>query len=488
MKKLFLLLILVLFVPILFLDFKTDANVYAYIGRVIFNGGIPYIDAWDHKGISLYLINAIGYGIFGFKSFIGIKILELILIIYAFSRFFTYAGKKHSKLIAIIAGVFGLFTFKYFFDGGNLTEEYGAVFSLLSVLLLLKREVKTIDYALIGAFFIINFTIRANLISLWVALFLVYVVQLLTKEASVKKVLLNFLKMGYGAVAISFVLLAYLLITNSFAAFVDAAFTFNFSYSNSTVSSTLSGVMTSMKRYHLSIILVVGFFISFIRFYKDRSRFLELLLIFWIPVELYFGNLSNRIYAHYFLMWMPLILFSVVIILQELKERFLASNLKLVIGSLLIFLVCYYVPSYMTLIDWKKVVLKEKTKPTKIVEYVNDNYLEDSILVWGNSCYVYNGTNRISPVSFFYQSIFKYDTELTRAKMKEFTDQVFVKKPQLIIDTNNSGFIRLNGANISTIDLSQKKGLGEFLNLIKEEYQYKEEKFGLTFYELKENE
>ena len=85
------------------------------------------------------------------------------------------------------------------------------------------------------------------------------------------EVLLNFLKMGYGALAISIVLFAYLLITNSFNAFIDAAFTFNFSYSNSTLSSTFSGIITSMKTYYLSIILVIGLLVSVIRFLKDKS-------------------------------------------------------------------------------------------------------------------------------------------------------------------------------------------------------------------------
>lgn len=488
MKRLFSLLILVLFVPILFLDFSTDANVYAYIGRVIFNGGVPYVDAWDHKGISLYLINALGYGVFGFKSFIGIRILELILIFYAFSRFFTYTSRKYSKLIATIAGVFGLFTFRYFFDGGNLTEEYGAIFSLLSVLLLLKKEVKTMDYALVGAFFVINFTIRANLISFWVALFLVYIIQLIYKERSIKQVLLNFLKMGYGALTIAIILVAYLLITNSFNAFVDAAFTFNFSYSNSTLSSTFNGIITSMKTYYLSIILIIGFLVSVMRFLKDRSRFIELLLIFWIPIELYFGNVSNRLYAHYFLMWMPLIVLSMIIILSELKERFQISDLKTIVGCLLVFSLLYYVPSYMSLTDWKKVVQNKETKYEKIGKYVNENYSDDSLLVWGNSTFIYNQTNKITPITYFYQSIFKYDTELTRKKMKEFTSQIQERSPQIMIDTNDKGFVRLNGANLSTIDQSQKDGLGEFLDIMKTKYQYKEEKFGFTFYELKEDE
>ena len=88
MKKLFILILILLFFPILFLRFQTDADVYAYMGRLLVNGYIPYIDGWDHKGISLYFINAIGY-LLGFKSIIGIKISEVFLISYSFLTFYN---------------------------------------------------------------------------------------------------------------------------------------------------------------------------------------------------------------------------------------------------------------------------------------------------------------------------------------------------------------------------------------------------------------
>jgi hypothetical protein len=489
MKKLFLLLILVLFVPILFLTFKTDANVYAYIGRLIVDGGVPYIDAWDHKGISLYLINAIGYGIFGFKSLIGIRILELVLILYAFFRFFQFSKTKYSPLIAFIAGAFGLFTFKYFFDGGNLTEEYGAIFSLLSVLLLLKKNTRTIDYALIGAFFIINFTIRANLIAFWIALFLVYLVRLIINQNNAKEIGLKFLKMTYGGLFMIVSLGAYLWITGSLKAFIDAAFVFNFSYAGGSETSVFTTIWIVMKTYHLSIIMVLGWIIALMRFRKDKSRFLELLLVFWIPLELYLGNLSNRRYGHYYMMWMPLIMFSVLITASEIKARWNPSSTKIMIGSILMFALCYYIPTYLSLMEWKQVITKSKNeRQEKQISHLKNEYSTHTILVWGNDCYLYNRSDRFAPVSQFYQTIFKYNTELVRDKMQKFTKQIKVNKPNLIIDTNRRGFIRLDGDNIKEVDKSQSDGLRDFLMLIKDQYQLKEEKLGLSFYELKEDE
>ncbi len=488
MKKLLFLLIIVLFTPILFLGFSTDANVYAYMGRLLVNGYVPYVDGWDHKGISLYFINAIGY-LIGFKSHIGIRILELFLISYSFTKIFNRLTHLYSKLVAFIAIVIGLFTLKYFFDGGNMTEEYGVVFTLIGISLLLKDKIKTLDYAIIGALFVINLTIRANLISFWVTLFLVYCIQLVFGTKKWKEFLLSFLKMGYGALVVVIVYLIYFLSTDSLSAFIDAAFTFNFSYSESTLSSTFQAILTSVKRYHLSIIFFLGFIVSIIRLAKDKTRFVELLLILWVPIEIYFSNMSNRLYAHYFLMWIPLLILSVVVILSEAKERFKASNKVLIIGSAVLFVICFYVPSYMTLRDLQRVVTTEEmTDGGKVSNHIAENYKDAELLVWGNSSHLYNLNDKKSPTNFFYHSTFKYDTELIREKIDEFTQEVLEKKPTLIIDGKRNGMIQLDESNSDEIDLGQKGNLEEFLGVIKTYYVLKEQKYGVDFYVLKENE
>lgn len=487
MKKV-LILILVLFVPIFFLDFYTDAQVYSYIGRLIVEGGVPYVDAWDHKGISLYFINALGYGLLGFKSFVGIRILELLLIILSFTRFFKFARRNFTLESAFIASVFGLFTLKYFFDAGNMTEEYGAIFSLLSVLLLMKKHPKMLDFAIVGAFFIINFTIRANLIGLWVAIFLVYVVRLILKKDAIKTILLNFLKMGVGALAVVVLLGVYLWSTDSYQEFIDAAFTFNFSYTEgSSFTGILSTMTKSMIRYRLSVLIAVAWLLSLIRFYKDKNRFLELLLLFWIPIELYFSNMSDRMYAHYYLMWMPLVMLSILIILSEVRKKFAVSQVKLMIGSFLVFAVLYYVPTYMTFKDWKTIVQgKHRTERHDAGLYISENYKDDTLLIWGNDCDLYNYSQKSSPITFFYQSTFKYDTKLIREKITDFNEQLIEKKPTLIIDAKRNGLLQLDMSNTDKVSREQVRNLQSFIGFVSANYALKEQKFGLDFYVLKD--
>ncbi len=70
----------------------TDSTVFLYIGRLILRGGVPYRDAFDHKGPLVYLLDALGLKIHGV---FGVWILELLFL--TVSVVFAY---KTARLLA----------------------------------------------------------------------------------------------------------------------------------------------------------------------------------------------------------------------------------------------------------------------------------------------------------------------------------------------------------------------------------------------------
>ena len=70
----------------------TDSTVFLYIGRLILNGGVPYRDAFDHKGPLVYLLDAFGLAIHGV---FGVWLLELLFL--TVSAVFAY---KTARLLA----------------------------------------------------------------------------------------------------------------------------------------------------------------------------------------------------------------------------------------------------------------------------------------------------------------------------------------------------------------------------------------------------
>ena len=70
----------------------TDSTVFLYIGRLILHGGIPYRDAFDHKGPLVYLLDAAGLAIHGV---FGVWLLELLFLTVS-----TVVAYKTARLLA----------------------------------------------------------------------------------------------------------------------------------------------------------------------------------------------------------------------------------------------------------------------------------------------------------------------------------------------------------------------------------------------------
>ena len=80
----------------------TDSSVFTYVGRVMQQGGMPYLDTFDHKGPLLYLIEVLGLTI---HREIGIWILEVLSLtiglIYAYRCARLYGCERVSSCVAV---------------------------------------------------------------------------------------------------------------------------------------------------------------------------------------------------------------------------------------------------------------------------------------------------------------------------------------------------------------------------------------------------
>lgn len=118
--------------------------------------------------------------------------------------------------------------------------------------------------------------------------------------------------------------------------------------------------------------------------------------------------------------------------------------------------------------------------------HMKENYQDRSLLVWGNACYIYNELEKSSPITFFYQSTLKYNTEEMKEKGKELARQIAEKKPQLIVDTRRNSYVALDKSNFPKLDPWYISNVKDFLDIIESNYQIKERKFDMVFYELKD--
>ena len=75
---------------------------------------------------------------------------------------------------------------------------------------------------------------------------------------------------------------------------------------------------------------------------------------------------------------------------------------------------------------------------------------------------------------------------MIRSKINQFSKEILEKKPMLIIDAKRRGLLNLDYSNSDEVDSSQKRNLQEFMSTFKTNYIFKEQRFGVDFYILKE--
>ena len=56
-----------------------DQAVFSWVASVMRDGGLPYRDAWDHKGPATYMLSLVTQGLFG-QNFWGLRVVDLLLL------------------------------------------------------------------------------------------------------------------------------------------------------------------------------------------------------------------------------------------------------------------------------------------------------------------------------------------------------------------------------------------------------------------------
>ena len=129
-KFFYLTFVVMAFFVVLFFSYNTsplfgvefnDSSVFKMMGHVLLNGGVPYVDYFDHKGPNLYLINAIGecispnWGLFPLQVlWLSVSLILWYKICLLFVRF-TY-----SFIIVLLTTIFFIYAYSY----GNFLEEW----------------------------------------------------------------------------------------------------------------------------------------------------------------------------------------------------------------------------------------------------------------------------------------------------------------------------------------------------------------------------
>lgn len=463
----------------------TDSSVFLYIGKMMKNGFVPYLDLFDHKGLLLYFYELFAWCISD-KSYIGLWILELLNMFFA-----SLAILKVSKLFSnrIIVNYTTLILVLFIcgsncWEGGNLTEEYALPWILFSLYVFFKyfitKDFKIYEIVFLGVAFIAVLMLRVNMIALW-AIFIPLVLFVLIfdkKWNDLSRSIVGFL-IGVLIGMIPFAI--YLISTESIDGMIKYYIMFNLGYSGQ-VNSLSSRIDTAI--WFVSVLGYMSFVPLLFVLILRHDRYMLYNLLFML-VSLVMVNMSGYQYAHYAIIVLPTIIIpltSALDLVMNYVENYIfkkntynySKSLSIALSLVLIYLICYPYG-----FNFKKDILGigiTKDSDSIIVKYITDNSdKEDDVLILGNRCQYYLESDRKTNNRFFYQSPpVNYNEEL----LNEFFTELEDKKPDLIIVDKQQLYMNVFGQNLEKafyyIETLREKGYyrledyNEFLAYIKE--------------------
>lgn len=288
-----------------------DYGFYAYIGKQIAKGQLPYRDVWESKPPAIFYLNAIALRI-GRGSRWGIWLVEFLFLFAAITVSYLLLKKLWGTTPALFGVIIWLWGLDFTLVGGNYTEEYPLVFhfiSLLIVLVLIEFPKNRLYNLSLGLLLALSFLFRPNN-----AIVEVVAIIALTINLTVQR---KFRDMAFVTLWITLGFLIPIAITSAYFAYhglfrdmLEASILYNFAYSSFQLSSS-SPLKAGFGFLNVSAWIALAGYVLLpfqIRKYRGKPVFYLLIaILIGTPAAIYFSDPAKRNYIHYFINWLPFI-------------------------------------------------------------------------------------------------------------------------------------------------------------------------------------
>lgn len=399
----------------------TDSSVFLYMGKALQSGKVMYQDVFDHKGLYLYLINALGIVMSG-GSFTGVWILEMVnafaTALLAFKVVKLVTNKKAAQYMAVFLMLAGL-TISQLLTDGNLTEEYALPWITLALYICLKYFIdgayRYYEIILLGISFTVVLFLRANMIAVFAAFMPLVLIQLIyqKKWRDIGICITNFL---LGCAIMMLPVLGYHLATGSLTDMIRDYFIFNMEY----CGGSAMPIWLVMWKLFRRLTLYSGMLIAAgLLFYKHKVFCLSL---WFYVVSSALASMSGRAHAHYAMILLPALLVPMGMLFDVLAEEERAKNIKgyLITGAALVL-----VQAGISIVTYQPPAQSEAVK--YLIEHTEES---DNVLVLGNYCINYLESNRSYANKFFYQAPVINNSERL---YQEFDEELEKDKPNVVL-------------------------------------------------------
>ncbi len=132
--------------------FHGDSGIFQEMGICLLQGGIPYVDLFDHKGPILWFIQALGIWLSPRWGLLALQTISLFCTILLWYKSIYLIIEK--QLLSIFIILFCLFFLLAFYERGNLCEEWSLPFISLPIHIFIKRWRATTNAQTLTSIFI----------------------------------------------------------------------------------------------------------------------------------------------------------------------------------------------------------------------------------------------------------------------------------------------------------------------------------------------
>ncbi len=467
-----LILIVVIRFNYLEIPFERDEGVYAYGGRIILNGAVPFKDLGSQRLPGVFYCYAAIIALFGYTlkslhiAFIAINLASAVII-------FLTARRLFSSLAALSAAIFwALLSMNSAICGFTIQSEHlVAVFALGGIYCLIRYFDRTAYFwaALAGLCFSFAFEVKQT--SFFLGLFagiLLVGRQILEKPRNIKRAIVSGLIFSAAVLAPIAMDLFVVLIRGGWEDFNYWFFDVRKEYSTMitftqglvSLKDNLQGIYANYEFIWLTSLA------GTLSIFTTRAKW-------WIKATVAgfftFGFLTvmpgNHYYGHYFLQWIPAVCLSAAAFIYTAEELLILKlNLRtsakyIILAILLLFSFTHLnaMKTYYFSPDYTKVLRQiYKLNPFPESKVIADklNTLmkpNDKLVVLGSEPQLYVYTNKIAPTRFFSSGVLlEFPVKKSEDWQNEFISDVEKAAPEYLVVYSNpiSWMINLKVKNL----------------------------------------
>jgi len=437
-----------------------DAGVFLYVGDQVLNGGIPYLDVWDHKPPVIYFINAFGL-LVGGGSVWGVWLLEFLALYSAALVGFVLMRRAFGVLPAVVATVVWVLSIGLLHTYGNLTEEF-ALPLIFAVLYLFWEAEKRGSYHwrgfLIGALAAVCFLLKPNVVSVPLSIGILLLIAFGSRRW--RSAAANLSTVVLGAACVVAAVLVYLAANNALSAFVEQVVRYNLVYPTTTLYSKLDSLfvgLSALSRSGLAVIGLAAWVAGVLLVWRRREdvqsvKPLLYVCLIALPLEFLLTAILGRPYTHYYYAWLPVLAVLVAFFCYYVMTGFAPAVKAFKVGRVVVTLGGLWLLAFLVAMSFQPATsIVHRTAACiadaggegchstwcQAVEYVTEQTEEgDYVLVWGAEASVNFLAHRQAPTRYVYQYPLYHPRYTNEDIADEFLGDIMLNKPALIIDTS----------------------------------------------------